>query len=269
MFDFAVSNIAWSQEEEHQAFKVLSGYAVSKLEVAPARVVENLNDFSSSDVRDYKRYCERHGFSIYSMQALLFGGPNFNLFGSNEERSLLQSHLLKILDMGSELGVSKLVFGSPKNRLKGNLSDDVAFESAAEFFEPLAFRAAENGSTICIENNPSYYGADFLTSTNDVCEFVRFANLKGLGAHFDTGGMFLSEENYVESLRLNIDLISHFHVSEQDLLPLSLECIDHDTIAKALNNNGYDKVVSLEMKRGNQPIQDLIQSVDLIHEIYR
>ncbi|MCR9421162.1 MULTISPECIES: sugar phosphate isomerase/epimerase [Vibrio] len=269
MFDFAVSNIAWPQEKEYQAFEVLSRYSISKLEVAPARVVEDLNDFSSSDVKLYRKYCERHGFSIYSMQALLFGGPNCNLFGSNEEKSLLQSHLLRVLDMGADLGVSKLVFGSPKNRLRGELSNDLAFEAAAEFFKPLALRATESGSIICIENNPTYYGADFLTSTKEVCEFVRFANFNGLGAHFDTGGMFLSKEHYADSIELNKDLISHFHISEQDLLPLSLEHIDHKTIAKTLYNNGYDKVASLEMKRSNQPIQDLAKSVDLLYEIYR
>lgn len=269
MPDFAVSNIAWLNEEEPLAFNILKKNSIDFLEVAPARVVSNVENFSISEVKDYKNHCLKSGFSVVSMQALLFGGPNRNIFGDNEDRKLLQEHLLKIITMARELGASKLVFGSPKNRIKGQLSRESAFEMAADFFDPLAREAASFGIEIVIENNPSYYGADFLTTTNEVCEFIRFANIKGLGAHFDTGGMFLSNENYNKSLQSNAKLISHLHVSEKNLLPLSISDIDHKAIGFTLKKICYNKIISLEMKRGDNNIYDLSQSVELLNEFYR
>lgn len=269
MANFAVSNIAWSNKEEPLAFNILKENAIDFLEVAPARVVPNVEQFSTEDVREYKNYCLKSGFSVVSMQALLFGGPNSNIFGSNDDRKELQAHLLKIITMARELGASKLVFGSPKNRIKGPLSKESAFEVAADFFEPLAREAASFGSEIVIENNPPYYGADFLTTTKDVCEFIRFANIEGLGAHFDTGGMFLSNENYEISLQSNAELISHLHVSEKNLLSLNTKDIDHKIIGTTLKNICYNKVISLEMKRGDNPIFDLAQSIELLNEYYR
>ncbi|MFM5433605.1 sugar phosphate isomerase/epimerase family protein [Aeromonas veronii] len=269
MFECSVSNIAWSREEELEAFEVLKQQSITNLEVAPARVVSNLECFSMSEVREYRDYCRLNGLSISSMQALLFGGPNLNIFGSNDDREILQKYLLNIIEMGHGLGASKLVFGSPKNRLKGGLGKDDSFDVAASFFEPLARKAAGYGCEICIENNPTYYGADFLTTTQEVCDFIIFSDIKGLGAHFDTGGMFLSGENYENSLISNKELISHVHVSEKDLLPLSIGNIDHKVIANTLKGIGYNKVVSLEMKRSNKSIYDLGHSIKIINEIYR
>ncbi|PSW65239.1 sugar phosphate isomerase/epimerase [Photobacterium leiognathi subsp. mandapamensis] len=269
MFDFAISNIAWNENEETDVFKVLKRHEIKNLEVAPAKVVSDIRSFSIAEVNAYKREMLSNGFSIVSMQALLYGGPNNNIFGTKEEQNELQKHLLKILDMAEELGARKLVFGSPKNRLKGDLKSEDAYECAAEFFKPLGDRAQEFGASICIENNPVYYGADFLTTTSELCEFINFTNHMGISAHFDTGGMYLSNEDIMVSILKNHDMISHFHVSEKDLLPISTDNISHTDIAKLLKKLKYDKIISLEMKRTENPISDIDNSLKLVREIYQ
>ncbi|MHA6608499.1 sugar phosphate isomerase/epimerase family protein [Photobacterium damselae] len=269
MFDFAISNIAWDEKYESDVFDILNKYEIKKLEVAPAKVVSDIKCFSIEEVKEYKRKMLKNGFSIVSMQALLFGGPNNNIFGLRNEQKELQKHLFKILDMAEELEAKKLVFGSPKNRLKGDMSLDKAYEQASEFFKPLGDRAQEFGASICIENNPSYYGADFLTTTEELCAFVNYANNKGVSAHFDTGGMYLSNENIKDAILKNHDLISHFHISEQDLQPISNKKIMHNDVAEALKEIKYNKIVSIEMKQTANPILDINDALRFIREIYQ
>ncbi|MGF1726772.1 sugar phosphate isomerase/epimerase family protein [Photobacterium nomapromontoriensis] len=268
MNNLAISNIAWKHEEELHVFNILNKLEIKNVEVAPAKVVNNVKKFTKNEVISYCNYHKKHNLNIVSMQALLFGGPTGNIFGDSTEVSEIQNHLYRVLEMAEYLGAKKLVFGSPKNRLKGQLSKVEAFEKASNFFAPLAKRANDIGAAICIENNPEYYGADFLTTTDEVCEFIKFANMPGLSAHFDTGGMFLAKENIVEAIDNNSEMISHFHISEKDLLPISSTDINHKEVANILKHNNYNNYITVEMKQTEQNVIDIEKSLEFVRKVY-
>ena len=74
-----------------------------------------------SDIAEYRRSWEDRGLQIVSLQSLLFGRSDLQLFGDDGVRAALADYLRRVIDFGAPLGAHALVFGSPKNRLRGAL----------------------------------------------------------------------------------------------------------------------------------------------------
>src|SRR6185312_10786658 len=98
-----------------------------------------------------------------SLQSLLFGRLDLQLFGDESSRTQLAEYMRRVIDFAHAVGARALVFGSPKNRTRGELPMPQAMSIATDFFASLADHARERGALICIEANPPGYGCDFVT----------------------------------------------------------------------------------------------------------
>ncbi|AJC68345.1 MULTISPECIES: sugar phosphate isomerase/epimerase family protein [Dickeya] len=264
-----ISNIAWNNDENDAVLNILKKHGINALEVAPAKVVNNVQDFSDEEVFLYKNKMNDAGIVISSMQALLFGGPAGSIFGNKEESDAIQFHLSKIIHMAGLLGAERLVFGSPKNRLKNHISFNQAVEIAANFFRPLAVQAHNVGTMICIEPNPVYYGCDFVTDSEEAIELVNEINKPGFGVHLDLAGLRLSKEDVYKRISLLNTGIAHFHISEKDLAPIGIDIEAHKLACEGFKNASYQGWLSIEMKRSETPLQDIDTSISLVKEMYR
>jgi D-psicose/D-tagatose/L-ribulose 3-epimerase len=166
------------------------------------------------------------------------------------------------------LGITAMVFGSPKNRLKGNLDDKLVDEIGYDFFRKIGDVAQTYDIQFCIESNPSEYGADFLTTTKSVVEFVKKINHQNINVHLDSGAMKLNNENYQESI-ISSQPFSHFHISEPNLTPVPQE-VDHHIIAATLKEINYDKWVSIEMRATDDKdnLSQIDKTLDFVTKTY-
>lgn len=246
----AVSNIAWPPEADAAAAKLLADHGVAGVEIAPARVCERPWEAPSERIAAYRRFWEERGLPIVAMQALLFGRPELVLFADATARRSLRDHLLAIIDLAAGLGAERLVFGSPKNRLRGGLGRMQAEAIAVPFFRDLGRRAADRGVWLCIEPNPVEYGCDFLIDSREVIRFVERVGEAGLGVHLDAGGMRLAGESPADVVGRAGNRWRHFHASEPHLAAVGEGGVDHVAIAAALRHVGYDGFVSVEMVQG-------------------
>lgn len=110
----AVSNIAWLSEEEEDILPLLREMGVEGIEIAPTKYWPNPDRVSKTEIEAVKTRLNSSGFRIPSAQAILFGHPELTLFHNEETRNRTLDYLLKISSLSSTLGVSTLVFGSPK-----------------------------------------------------------------------------------------------------------------------------------------------------------
>jgi D-psicose/D-tagatose/L-ribulose 3-epimerase len=246
----AVSNIAWPAEADAEAAALLVGHGASGVEVAPARVCERPWDPPPGSVAAYRRFWEDRGLPIVALQALLFGRGDLVLFGDATTRRRLAVHLAAIIDLAADLGATRLVFGSPKNRLRGSLGLAQAETIALPFFRELGRRAADRGVWLLIEPNPPAYGCDFLVDSRHVIEFVGRVAEDGLGVHLDAGAMALGGESPREIVAVAGSRWRHFHASEPGLAAVGTGGVDHAALAAALRGVGYDGFVSVEMTQG-------------------
>jgi D-psicose/D-tagatose/L-ribulose 3-epimerase len=248
----AISNIAWPAEREQEIADWLPRLGVQGVEIAPTKVWPHPLNATDADVLACRRFWERRGLPIVAMQALLFERPDLNMFADEGQRAEMLSYLSGMICLAGRLGAKVLVFGSPKNRRRGNLSLAEAAAVAIPFFRTLGRLALENGTAFCIEPNPSHYSCDFIARAQEGIDLTREVNQPGFGLHLDAAGMFLSEDSPAAVFAAGPPYWQHFHISEPFLAPIGKGAMDHRPLAQALRQVGYNNWLSIEMKTPSQ-----------------
>lgn len=159
MLKLAISNIAWTNEEEHPIAEVMKAHGLKGVETAPTKLWPNMNDAGDDGVAMYRRFWNDHGIAVIATQALLFGHPELTIFTNDATRAATLDYLTHVFRVAAGLGAVAMVFGSPRNRLKGDLTHPEALAIASEFFREAAVRAAQVNTILCIEPNRPRMGA--------------------------------------------------------------------------------------------------------------
>jgi len=261
----SVSNIAWPQELDDAVFPWLAANEVQAIEVAPTRVWPQ---WSGIQTQTFRRRVEAEGLSISSLQSILFQKPELHLFGSAEVRQQLRDHLKLCADIAAALGARYMVFGGPKNRLRGALAEDEAFAIATELFAQSAADCVERGVCLAFEPNPAFYQCDFATESTTAARLVKAVASPGFVLHLDSACMHLAGEDAAAAIQANRLVLQHFHASEQNLGDFATPAASHAESAAALRSIGYPGWVALEMRTGNPPLPALQQAVKFVVETY-
>ncbi len=246
----SISSIAWKNEEETAVAALLQQKGISGVDVAYTKFWPSPADASPQALRDYRAFWSGYGVEIIGMQSLIYGRPDLMLFGSPEVRAEMTEYMRAVLRLAGQLGAGPLVFGSPKNRLKGAMPDAEATAIAAEFFAALAQTAEHENVTLCIEPNPAAYGCDFIRSTAPALALVRQVNHPHFRLHLDAAIMTMNGEDIETAIESAAGYLAHFHISEPQLGVVGEGIVDHPRMAAALRRIGYRGWVAIEMRSG-------------------
>lgn len=262
------SHIAWPPELETQALRFLHGMGLHGLEVAPLRAFGNPLTATEEGVREKSDWYREQGFRVGSMQALLFGTEGLELFGSDDARERLKETLIAVGRVAGWAGAGPMVFGSPRNRLRGDLDHESAIRSAAPFFREIGDACAAAGSCLVIEANPPAYGADFCNTLAQAAELVDAVDSPGFGLHVDAGGMALGAEDFEPALRMAAGRIRHVHASQPNLASFAEPDPIHARIATILREIGYEGQVAIEMRSQPEGLDAVAEAVKAVRSIY-
>lgn len=243
----AISNIAWDPVEDEAIAKLLRRFGVDAIDVAPGKYFPEPAKATEEDIARVKNWWSARDIEITGMQALLFGTTGLNVFGPPEAQDAMLQHLTAVSCIGAGLGAKRLVFGSPKNRDRAGLSDQEAMNVAIPFFRRLGDVAQSYGVVICLEPNPAFYGANFMTTSAETAQVVRRIAHPAVRMQLDTGALTINGEDPGTVLQDCAPLIGHVHASEPDLLPLGDGGTDHGKVVAALAQRLPTHVVSIEM----------------------
>lgn len=243
----AISNLAWNVSDDEQVASLLQKYMIDAIDVAPGKYFSAFATTSVAEIGRVRNWWAIRGISITGMQALLFGTSGLNMFGTNEIQAAMLSHLDGICRIGAELGATKMVFGSPKNRDRSSLSDEQTQNMALTFFHRLGDIASRHGVLICLEPNPPCYGANFMINCAETAKIVTDVSHSAIRMQLDTGAITINEEDPCQVINEYSALIGHIHASEPDLVALGDGITDHCKIASRLWACLPDQTVSMEM----------------------
>jgi len=243
----AISNIAWDVVEDEALAALLQRFQVDAIDIAPGKYFPTPFEATESDVLKVRRWWADRGIEIAGMQALLFGTSGLNVFGPPESQAVLLQHLGAVCRIGGILGAPRIVFGSPKNRDRSGLSDAETMAIATSFFQRLGDLAVAQGVMICLEPNPTCYGANFMTTSLETAQVVRHIAHPAIRMQFDTGALTINGEDPVTVLQMSADLIGHVHASEPNLVPLGDGNTDHAVMGRALSQHLPRHLVTIEM----------------------
>ena len=268
--EISISNIAWDKNNDVKVKSLLKEKNIRFIDLAPTKYIKDIGGFLEKDVLKIKDYWNESGIKIYGMQSLLFGVKNLNIFSSEIQQNTMLEYLEKILRIGELLGSSKVVFGSPKNRDKKNLSDEIAFEVATKFFKKLSLLAETHNQIICLEPNPKKYSCNFMTSTKEAAEVVRSVDRNSIKLQLDTGTILINNEDIEIICKQFKDIISHIHISQPNLSPINFEKNKQIKIASVIKENFVNQVVTIEMLTNTykDPINQISRSIDVVKQLY-
>lgn len=243
----SISNIAWNVSEDVQIAELLNENDVHLIDVAPTKYFPDLARASEAQVLAVKHWWQDRGIEIYGMQSLLFGTTGLNMFDSSEVCERMLAHLAQVARVASGLGVQRMVFGSPRNRDRGALSDEACDARAVRFFQALGAIGADYGVIFCLEPNPERYNSNFMTHSEDTARIVRLVDHEHIRMQFDTGATLINEESPADVLASHGDLIGHIHLSEPGLVTLGSVGSEHSVIAANLGARRVNDVYAIEM----------------------
>lgn len=264
----AASNIAWEPAEDDAVAAILRARGFTGVEIAPTKRWPAPLDATKQEIAAYRAEWEQRGLKIVAMQALLFGRPDLQLFGSNTIRRALAEYLDAIIELGHGLGATALVFGSPKNRHRGELPLDEALEIATGFFADLGARAAARDIVICIEPNPPEYGCDFITTTHEAVELCRRIDSPGVRVNGDVAAMSMAGEDVARMVQDSWRWFAHVHASEPSLAAVSDTQLQA-AAGEALRASGYEGWVSIEMRGATgSSVEAVSRATDAVARLY-
>ena len=143
----AVSNIAWEKHDDPRMLAFLSSQGVEGVEVAPTKIWPGWEGASEAAAREYGKMLEGEGFVVPALQALLFDKPWLQVFDPATHDEFLE-HVALVADMARGFDARVLVFGSPGNRRRGDLSPAKSMEIATAFFRRAAGVCSERGAVL-------------------------------------------------------------------------------------------------------------------------
>jgi sugar phosphate isomerase/epimerase len=246
----------------------LKAAGLSCIEVAPLRTFGNPMVATEKDVREKEDWYRERGFSIGSFQALLFGAEGVALFEEADAKVRMKEWLIAVGRVAGWCGAGPMVFGSPKNRLKGDLTYEQAMALAAPFFREVGDACAEAGSCIVMEANPEAYGADFCTRLEQAVELVDAVGSPGFRLHVDAGGLALSGEDFEPVLRQASGLLAHAHASQPHLAHWQEPHAVHARLAKVLKEIDYQGRIAIEMRMCEPVMPSVMHALEQVTNIY-
>lgn len=257
----AISNIAWTKENDESIYTYLLQKGFQGLEIAPTRLFSDKPyEHVKEAIQFSKKIKNNYNLLIPSMQSIWYGRQEA-IFGSEKERQALLDYTFQAINFAEAIGCKNLVFGCPRNR---NVSGDDDYNTGIVFFRQIGNYAQAHHTVVALEANPVIYGTNFLNTTKAAIDFCRKIDNKGIGINYDLGTVIYNGEDYHTCLG-NLDLINHVHISEPYLAKIEKREM-HRELLKTLEAGGYDKYVSIEM-RTMEHIDDVYETINYVRDL--
>ena len=139
---------------------------------------------------------------------------------------------------------------------------------AADGLRSLAPALESADVTLCLEPlGPDE--TEFLQSSAEAMTLIRLADHPRIALHLDVKAMVSAGESMAEVLARHGHAVRHVHVGDPGLTPPNSTGLDHAPFGRALREFGYDRYVSIEMRRGAGPSREIIaRSLAYVREQY-
>lgn len=258
----SVSNIGWTTEQDEAVYALMKEFSFEGLEIAPTRIFPDAPYDRLSEAREWSRNVkQKYGFTIPSMQSIWFGREE-KIFGSDEERAVLQDYTKKAVDFAVVVGCGNLVFGCPRNRV---FPDGAEYKTGIDFFKALGEYALSQGTVIGMEANPPIYNTNYVNDTASAIALIKDVACSGFRLNLDTGTMLHNGES-LDVLKDKVPLISHVHISEPWLKPIERRQF-HKDLRDLLTHEHYAGFVSIEMGK-TKSVEYMREAMEYVQELF-
>ena len=235
----------WSFAETF-SFVAKTGYDV--VEIAPFTMGGLVTDISGEERRKIREEAWRAGVRISGLHWVL--AQTEGIFLNSPDRATRfrsGAYLGELVDCAADLGGTRVILGSPKQRQVGEGTDyGAAWDWAVETLGDAVKRAEDRGVIICVEP----LGSSETNFINTAAEARRFAEAFSSGAIstiLDVKAMSSEGLTIPEIIGESRGRFEYFHANDVNLKGPGFGDVDYLPIVEALRGVGYDGVISVEV----------------------
>ena len=250
--NLAVSHLAWENRNIVDIFQDLKKNEINNIEGVLTKIY-NWESFTEDKQKELKFMMDYHGIEMPSIQSLFF---NTNISSFDDLTEIL-NHFSHLIKLSENLGFKIMVFGSPTIR-KTNSEKTVG-----KLFKLIDNLLDKTGLTLCIEPNTKMYGGGYFFTVGEIVEFININNLKNVKTMIDTHNIISENQNPKDILKTFYDYISHIHISEMKLSPIT-NIEFHKELSKQLKIMNYSGIVTYELL----PCVNLETEIKFFNNIY-
>ncbi len=246
-----------------------AGYDV--VEIAPFTVAKSVTDISATERVRIRDSAARAGVGISGLHWVLVQAEGMYLTHPEESvRERTSRYFVELVDCCADLGGTRIVVGSPKQR---NLMDGVSYEQAWDFakgtFKDSVRRAEDRGVVICFEPlAPSE--TNFVNTAAEGRRFAQEIGSPAMSIILDVKAMSSEGRPIPDIIRESRGAFEYFHANDANLKGPGFGEVDFGPIAGALKDVGYEGVASVEVfvfDEGPERIAD--ESIGYLRKVFR
>lgn len=218
------------------------------IEIAPFTVSQYVTEISHEKRQEIKAMAAEVGIEISGIHWVLVKAEGMHLTHTDPEvRAKTSDYLVELVNFCHDIGGSRIVVGSPKQRnLMEGVSYEQAWEWATEAFKAAVKRAEETNIVICFEPLAPAE-TDFVNTAAEGIRFAEQFNSPAMQIILDVKAMCSEEKPIPQIIKESKGKFAYFHANDANLKGPGFGEVQFKPIAAALKEVGYDGYVSVEV----------------------
>ena len=261
--NLAISLLALDKKKNLDIFlSILKSENIHSIELPILKIFKDY-EFSKSKLLNFKKKLNKHSIKISSIQALMYGEEDLNIFREQDSKKIL-NHLKKVIKIAKFFEATNLIFGSPKNRVLAPKDKKIQLKTAMSLFKKISQLCKKNKIYFIIEPNASYYNCNYINNVDQALRLVKYINSDYFLINVDTGNISLEKENLVNYKKKN-KYFRNFQISEKNLGDIRLTKYNHAKILRKFETS--NRIISLEMR--NQKVSNLKSQIKKFKDIVK
>lgn len=218
------------------------------IEIAPFTFAPHVSEITPEMRKRMVDCAKESEIEIIGLHWLLVGPEGLHITCEDAEvRATTTAYLQDLVHLCGEIGGSRMIFGSPKQR---NVAEgqpyQEAFENARRVFEPLLPSLEEYGIVFCLEQL-SNQETNFCQTAEETVDLIDAINHPNFQLILDVKAMVDEPAGRPDTIKQYQRYLKHFHANDENLKGPGFGDVDFEPIFGALKEIEYDGYVSVEV----------------------
>lgn len=230
----SLSNLAWDNQDNDKMLSILKNNNVNVEGVLTK--IGDWDELTNDVLSEYKKKLDFYNIKMESIQSIFY---NIKCEGITDEK-IVYSHIKRLIEICKILDINIMVFGSPTMR-NGMIDDSLSL-----IFKKIDDLLSDTKITLVIEPNSKIYGGNYFHNLDEIVDFIEKNKLTNVKTMIDTHNLKLEGYNPIIELEKYYNYISHIHISEINLSPIT-NPESHIIFSTELKKIGYNKIITYEV----------------------
>lgn len=257
----------WSLDDTF-AYAARAGYDC--VEIAPFTIAKYVTDLSAAERTRIRESAARAGIGISGLHWVLVQAEGMHLTDPDVNvRSRTSHYFVDLVDCCADLGGTRLIVGSPKQRsVADGLAHEQAWQWATDVFRHAVQRAGERSVVICFEPLAPVE-TNFINTAAEGLRFAAQFHSPAMSIILDVKAMCSEQKPIPQIIRESAGRFAYFHANDRNLRGPGFGDVDFHPIAAALREVEYDGTVSVEVFKFDEgPELIATQSIDYLRRVF-